>query len=221
MQATEIGGMKARPAVIVLAAGRGSRFRGPGHKLAQALAHTDVLGTTLRHAVASHLPVVVVTTADLAELAARHVASRDIVVLPSVDSAAGVPLGMGYSIAAGVAARAHAPGWLVLPGDMPLVQTSTLIAVAAQLADHPVAYAQHRGRRGHPVGFAAELYSELVVLAGDDGAGRLLARYPSHAVEVDDPGVMIDVDTEADLQQVRRLLEFAPARPAAPILPPG
>ena len=29
-------------------------------------------------------------------------------------------------------------------------------------ATHAVAYAQQRGRRGHPVGFSAELYSELV-----------------------------------------------------------
>jgi molybdenum cofactor cytidylyltransferase len=112
---------------------------------------------------------------------------------------------MGYSISAGVAARPNATGWLVLPGDMPMVQTSTLLAVAAALADHPVAYAQHRGRRGHPVGFAAELYSELVTLSGDEGARRLLARYPAHGVEVDDPGVLIDVDTQADLENLREL----------------
>jgi molybdenum cofactor cytidylyltransferase len=57
----------------------------------------------------------------------------------------------------------------VLPGDMPLVQSATLLAVANALDHHPVAYAQHRGRRGHPVGFGAELYSELVTLSGDEG----------------------------------------------------
>ena len=54
--------MKAQPAVIVLAAGRGSRFLGADHKLAQRLGSATVLATTLRHAVSSHLPVVVVTT---------------------------------------------------------------------------------------------------------------------------------------------------------------
>ncbi len=196
--------MKARPAVIVLAAGLGSRFRGPGHKLEQDFGQTTVLGTTLRHAVATHLSVVVVTTAMLAEVACRHVASRDVVVLPKADGQSAEPLGMGYSIAAGVAARAHAAGWLVLPGDMPMVAPETMQAVARQLTDHPVAYAQHRGRRGHPVGFSAELYSELVVLTGDEGARRLLARYPAFAVEVDDPGILVDVDTEADLARVRQ-----------------
>jgi molybdenum cofactor cytidylyltransferase len=66
-----------------------------------------------------------------------------------------------------------------------------------------VVFAQHKGVRGHPVGFAAELYSELTALRGDEGARRLAARYPAIGVEVDDPGVLIDVDTEADLESVR------------------
>jgi molybdenum cofactor cytidylyltransferase len=202
--------MKSRPAVIVLAAGTGSRFGAPGHKLAQHMGSSTVLGTTLRHALASHLPVVVVTTDELAETARRHVATRDIVVLPAVGSASPQPLGMGFSIATGVAARPDATGWLVLPADMPMVQPATLLAVAAALEHHPVAYAQHRGRRGHPVGFAAELYSELVTLTGDEGARRLVARYPAHGVDVDDPGVLIDVDTEADLEKLRSAQTAAP-----------
>jgi molybdenum cofactor cytidylyltransferase len=53
------------------------------------------------------------------------------------------------------------------------------------------------------VGFGAELYSELAKLSGDEGARRLVARYPAHAVEVDDPGVMFDVDTPDDLAAAR------------------
>ncbi|MEY2689659.1 MAG: hypothetical protein RL375_3858, partial [Pseudomonadota bacterium] len=79
----------------------------------------------------------------------------------------------------------------------------TLHAVARALEVHPVAFAQYRGRRGHPVGFAAELYSDLAKLSGDEGARRLVARYPAHAVEVDDPGVMFDVDTPSDLVAAR------------------
>jgi molybdenum cofactor cytidylyltransferase len=204
LEAAVGGMMKSRPAVIVLAAGTGSRFAAPGHKLNQDLGTSSVLGATLRHALATHLSVVVVTIDALADAARRQVASRDVVVLPAVGTPGPQPLGMGYSIAAGVAARPDASGWLVMPGDMPMVQTATLLAVAAALEHHPVAYAQYRGRRGHPVGFAAELYSELVTLSGDEGARRLVARYPAFGVEVDDAGVLIDVDTEADLEQVRK-----------------
>ena len=110
---------------------------------------------------------------------------------------------MGYSIAAGVASRPNVPGWLVLPGDMPMVMPRTLIAVAGLLTQHPVVFAQYRGRRGHPVGFAAELFSDLVQLSGDEGARRVVARYPSIGLEVDDPGVLVDVDTVDDLAALR------------------
>ena len=197
--------MRGQPAVIVLAAGSGSRFRGAGHKLLQPLRHASVLGSTLDHAAASGLPVIVVTTEALVEVASAHVDRARVVVVPTVGSADGLPLGMGYSIASGVSAAAHASGWLLLPADMPLVRPETLRLVGHCLAEHPVAYAQHRGRRGHPVGFAAELYSELVTLRGDDGARRIVARYPAFGVEVDDPSVLIDVDTEADLARLRGL----------------
>ena len=207
--------MSDLPTVIVLAAGGGFRFTGDGHKLAQNLRHSTVLGTTLDQVVASRLPAVVVTTAALADLAARHVASRDVIVLPAVDSMSPEPLGMGYSIAAGVAARANSPGWLILPADMPLVLPATLLAVAAQLGHHPAAFAQYRGRRGHPGGFAAELYSELMALSGGDGARRLLSRYPAAAVEVDDRGVLLDIDTESDLGLLRRVAAGSPEMPQA------
>ena len=195
--------MKSLPVIVVLAAGQGSRFGGPAHKLAQHLGAGSVLGQTIVHAIESRLPVVVVTTQPLAAEASRWVARRDVVVLPEVGSPGAGPLGMGFSIAAGVAARPHAGGWLVLPGDMPLVMPATLKQVAQALGQQAVVYAQHRGRRGHPVGFAGELFSELVQLSGDEGARRVMARYPSFGVEVDDPGVLVDVDTTADLAAVR------------------
>ena len=42
---------------------------------------------------------------------------------------------MGDSIAAAVRATAQAPGWLVLPGDLPLIRPDTLRTMAAALAD--------------------------------------------------------------------------------------
>lgn len=195
--------MESRPVVVVLAAGRGSRFTGTQHKLGQEFADASVLGCTLRHVLETGLEMVVVTTDVMLAEACRYVDPRHLVVLPQVGSDDSVPLGMGYSIASGVSARSDASGWVVLPGDMPLIQSSTIRAVAAALDEHPVAFASYRGRRGHPVGFAAELYSELSLLGGDTGASRLVSRYPSSAVEVDDAGVLVDIDTESDLQRAR------------------
>lgn len=190
--------MKQRPTIVVLAAGQSSRF-GSAHKLEQPLAASTVLGTTLARVIASGCPFIVVTTARLLPLVLVEAARRDVLVLADEEARRGV----GHSIAAGVAERPDAAGWLVLPGDMPLIETTSLQAVAQALQEHPVAYAQYRGRRGHPVGFDAELFSELITLDGDEGARRIVARYPAHAVEVDDAGVLLDIDTPEDLARAR------------------
>jgi molybdenum cofactor cytidylyltransferase len=203
--------MRFRPTIVIPAAGRGSRFAGPQHKLEQPFGGLTVLGCTLRRAIETQLPVMVVTTEALAPLAARQLARRDIVVLSDGEAARG----MGYSIAAGVAERSGAPAWLVHPADMPLVRSDSLLAVATALEEHPVVYAQHRGHRGQPLGFAAELYSELIGLDGDDGGRRLVARYPSFGVEVDDPGVLLDVDSAEDLAALQALASGVVAGPGS------
>jgi molybdenum cofactor cytidylyltransferase len=191
--------MSSQPCVIVLAAGQGRRFGAPSHKLEQPLGASTVLSNCLTRVMSSGLPMVVVTTSQLAESVQALVARSDMVVVPADAHGAG----MGLSIAAGVQARPQADGWLVMPADMPLVRASTLRDVAAALREHPIVYAQHHGRRGHPVGFSSELYSELSRLTGDEGARRVVARFPAQPVEVDDPGVLLDIDTTEDLLVAR------------------
>jgi molybdenum cofactor cytidylyltransferase len=41
-------------------------------------------------------------------------------------------------------------------------------------------------------------------LSGDEGARRLVARYPAYGIELDDAGVLVDIDTVADLEAALR-----------------
>jgi molybdenum cofactor cytidylyltransferase len=177
----------ALPTVIVLASGRGERFRaagGSGSKLQALLAGRAVLEHTLASVRASGLP--------------WHLED------------AGHP-GMGDSIAAAVRATADAPGWLILPGDLPLVQPATLQAVARALTGAVQAAQPHyRGERGHPVGFAAGCGQQLAALAGNLGAAPVLrALRDASAVadlEVDDVGIVTDIDTPEALACAEALL---------------
>ncbi|HEX7748090.1 MAG TPA: nucleotidyltransferase family protein [Bordetella sp.] len=172
-----------KPVVVILAAGRGERFLSSGgktHKLDALLGGVAVLEHVLRAARASGLP--------------WHV------VRPAEDTR-----GMGDSIAKGVRATAQAPGWLILPADLPLVQPATLGLVAAGLAAHRVVVPHWRGSRGHPVGFDAQCFDALAGLSGDTGAASIVrdCRLAGLALdlEVDDPGIECDVDTVQDLAQ--------------------
>lgn len=192
---------KKQPAVIVLAAGRGSRFKGTGHKLTQRLGVGTVLSMTLEHAISTQLQVVTVTTTDLAELMLRDHPYSNVVILSEATD-----FGMGQSIVAGVKACVNAAGWLILPADMPLIRTATIRAVAAHLAGNEVVFAQSGGKRGHPVGFSASLREKLLALGGDEGARRIIASHAAFGVEIDDPGVLLDIDTASDLSRARELL---------------
>ena len=64
--------------------------------------------------------------------------------------------------------------------------------------------------RGHPVGFSAACRDALLALKGDPGA---VAVVKAHAtlnavgfVDVDDEGIVIDIDTLQDLQRAEALL---------------
>ncbi|NIR61750.1 MAG: hypothetical protein GWO02_20815, partial [Gammaproteobacteria bacterium] len=59
-------------------------------------------------------------------------------------------------------------------------------------------------QRGHPVGFAARFRDELLACRGDTGARVLLERQAERLVTfaTDDPGVLADVDTPADLERL-------------------
>ena len=116
--------------------------------------------------------------------------------------------GMGASLAAGVAASADAAGWIVALGDMPYIRPATIAAVRARLeAGAPIAAPKlaATGQRGHPVGFSRRHKDELAALASDEGARSVVLRHSDEIVliEVDDPGIVIDIDRPEDLTPTR------------------
>ena len=170
------------PTVIILASGRGERFTasgGAGHKLSALLGNMTVLERTMAAVEASGLP--------------WHL------------ERSGLP-GMGDSIAAGVRATQDAHGWLILPGDLPLVQATTLRSVAAMLVQHPVVVPLFDGHRGHPVGFAPACRDSLLNLEGNQGAAPVVRAWTAMELIVNDAGILLDIDTLEDLERARGAL---------------
>jgi molybdenum cofactor cytidylyltransferase len=169
------------PTVLVLASGQGKRFLASGgqqHKLHSQLGDKSVLDWTLAAVRDSGLPF--------------HLESAP-------------HPGMGDSIAAAVRHTAHANGWLILPGDLPLVQAATLRALALAMQEHAIVHPVFAGQRGHPVGFSADYFPQLSNLHGEHGAARLLAA--AYALDVTDQGCVLDVDTVQDLARVKEYVQ--------------
>jgi molybdenum cofactor cytidylyltransferase len=92
---------------------------------------------------------------------------------------------------------------VVLPADLPWLHPATVAQVVAALDRHDpdaIAAPVHRGQRGHPVVFGAGHLGRLARLEGDRGARDLLDVFPVVLVEVEDPGILRDVDTPEDLE---------------------
>jgi molybdenum cofactor cytidylyltransferase len=117
---------------------------------------------------------------------------------------------MGDSIAAAVRATPGAWGWLVLPADLPLVQTETLLTIADALNHYDVVVPHYQGQRGHPVGFRDVCESALLELSGAQGAQPVVRAQAAvdavHDMEIDDAGIVTDIDTVADLREAELLV---------------
>ncbi|WPB58493.1 NTP transferase domain-containing protein [Xylophilus sp. GOD-11R] len=181
------------PTVLILASGLGLRFRKAGgqtHKLQADLAGRPVLERTIEAVRATGLRWHLEQTFHP---------------------------GMGETIAAAVRATRQAAGWLVLPADMPLISPQTIRQVADAIArGAEAAQPVMGGQRGHPVGFAAGNGEILRAMRGDEGARFLLATIrqigKAEEIEVDDPGILEDIDTPADLERVEALWRARQAR---------
>jgi molybdenum cofactor cytidylyltransferase len=114
--------------------------------------------------------------------------------------------GMGASLASAVAASGNAAGWVIALADMPYIRQETIGKIAASLVAGALLVAPaYRGKRGHPVGLSARFRAQLEALRGDEGARSLLAQNADllKLIEVDDPGVCLDIDTPDDLRRAR------------------
>ena len=179
---------------IVLAAGQGSRFRAEAgadqDKLLAACVGLDGVSRPVIEQVLRNLPERVVTrwlvtSPERGEVIRLAEAYGCQVVL--LDSS-----GMGDSIATAVKASGAADGWLVVLGDMPFIQSSSIERVIASVEGVTVPVSA--GQYGHPVAFHHRFGSALMALSGDRGARPLFAQTQVREVQVDDPGVLWDVD---------------------------
>lgn len=181
---------------ILLAAGASRRFG--ADKLDHCLANgVPVAVQACRNLMAGADEVVAVLRPGNKILAARlRAEGAEIVICADADQ------GMGHSLACGVNVRPTAAGWLIALADMPWITPSTIRRIADALrCGAEIAAPSWQGRRGHPVGFAGSLKTELMDLNGDAGAKAVIQahRRRLQTVECNDPGVIQDIDTPADL----------------------
>ena len=96
-------------------------------------------------------------------------------------------------------------GVLVLPVDFPRVQLQTVQKLVGEFGKQRAAILNPscRGEAGHPVLFSRDVVTELMHPDLPDGARTVIDKHQDDArtIDVDDEGVLIDIDTPADYKQ--------------------
>lgn len=115
--------------------------------------------------------------------------------------------GMGYSLAAGVErllAESSAQAVAIFLADMPRIRRDSLEALLTCANAGNIVQPSYQGKRGHPVLFGRDFWPQLAALSGDAGARAVLQKNAQavQLVDLDDPGVLQDIDTPEDWQHL-------------------
>lgn len=120
--------------------------------------------------------------------------------------------GMLSSIRVGLQALSDsAEGAMIVLGDQPLIQTSTidLVAEAFRASCDAIAVPVYRGRRGHPIVIPARFIPEVLTKYDDVGLRGLLHAHPDSVkeIQVSSDAILEDMDYPEDYRAALRKFE--------------
>ena len=186
-----------RCVAVLLAAGGGSRFTGPTHKLVALLGDRPVWRHSLDHALAAGFEHVVVVTGAVDLLVPAHAPGAQVVHNARWAEGQATSLQCGLGAAADLGAEAVVIGL----ADQPFVPASAWAAVRDAPADAPIVIATYADGPGPtPVRLHRDIWP-LLPTNGDLGAREVIRAHPEWVSRVACLGSVADIDTLEDLER--------------------
>lgn len=93
----------------------------------------------------------------------------------------------------------NAPTFFITPGDCPLVKKETVQLIAEHKGNVVIPSFNYKG--GHPIKLSSEVKKKILENDPESNLRMVLAGYKKEYLNVDDPGVIMDVDTPEDYQK--------------------
>jgi len=189
---------------IILAAGKSRRMG--KNKLLLSFKGKPLLQHVIDTAISSSLSPIILVLGAGREAIRPRINPGDARIIVNKDFARGY----GSSLQAGLKAlNSPCAGAMFLLGDQPLVATATIEKLIAAFLAEPerwVAPCFH-GRRGNPVITPSSWFAAIHALTGDTGPRAHLKDSAARLklVEVDDEGVVFDIDSPVDYERLCRM----------------
>lgn len=191
-------------AALILAAGYSSRMG--RFKALLPMGGESVIANVVRSFRQAGIERIAVVTGHNAEELEVVLRKLGVDAIPNPD----YERGMYSSVQAGVASLPpEVDACFLQPVDIPLVRPATIAALAARFAleQAPITYPRFAGQRGHPPLISRYLFAEILAGKGDGGLRALLTNHQGAASDVNvlDEGIVLDMDTPEDYEQLARL----------------
>lgn len=156
-------------------------------------------------------PVIVVLGYDAGRIREGIAPNRTVDIAVNPDPARG----MFSSLQCGLRRiPAQVQAAIFTPVDYPAIRPSTVASLARAFEQTrlPVTLPRHAGEHGHPVCLSRQAIDELLALPVTAQARDLIRSYRSQTqyVDVDDPGILADIDLPEDYQKLEA--QFSPAK---------
>jgi CTP:molybdopterin cytidylyltransferase MocA len=102
---------------------------------------------------------------------------------------------------------------LVWPVDMPLVRKDTVEKLIAGSLQQPLILPTFSGKKGHPVIYNSQALLRILTMKPSQTGKELVAHFEGRLaqIEVDDPGILIDIDTPEDYQKYIKRGDLSPS----------
>jgi CTP:molybdopterin cytidylyltransferase MocA len=187
-------------AILIPAAGASLRMRGADKLMLPLGPGGKTALRTVAEMATLAAPTVIITVPDggpFSKARAAELHGLEARVLPLPDA----HQGMSASLRAGVSAAGSADGLMILLPDMPEVTDEDIALLLDVFSADPTAIvraATREGEAGHPVILPRRLFPEVAVLAGDEGARRVLAGEEITLVPLPGRAAVLDLDTPED-----------------------
>ena len=195
-----------RVGVVVLAAGRSTRM-GEAKQLLR-LGESIVLSKTLENVRAAGVDEVVLVLGFSAQTIRQQLSISAIDSLKVVVNQA-YERGMASSLREGLSALDPQTGAaLVVLADQPFIRPETIDRIIDRYcrSNAQIVIPLHKGFRGNPVLLDRSVFPEVMALDGDVGCRAIFGSHLEGIVkfEVDDVGILLDIDNPDDYERLRR-----------------
>lgn len=187
---------------VLLAAGTSSRF-GDRNKLLATVDGEPIVVHAARTLSRSAVDTVTVVVGHEAERVRSVLDPFDVAIVENEDYAGGQATSVRTAIEGIEQTDPAVEAAVFALGDMPFVTPTTIdrLVDAFRAEVGTALAAAYGGQRGNPVLFGAEHFPALTDVDGDVGGRAILLEHGT-LIDTDDPGVVTDIDTPADLDRL-------------------